>query len=283
MNLQIITVPYDSGVKNMRTGRGPIHFIDRGLERTLEKEGHHVQVSAVDVNASFATEIGTTFDIARELADLVRQAVQEGRLPVVLAGNCNSCVGTLAGLGKRRLGIVWFDAHGDFNTPETTVTGFLDGMGLAMAAGRCWKSLLHTIEGFHPVGDDCIVHVGSLDLDPAERHLLHTAKIPVLTADPKNENKLLQDLEGVLHGLRERVDGVYVHLDMDVLDTGPGKPNHLAVPGALPLHVVERAVEAIQTHCQIVACTIASYDPVLDERQSVFNAGIRLIKAVVNI
>ena len=84
--------------------------------------------------------------------------MRDQRFPVVLAGNCNSYVGTLAGLETDRAGVSWFDAHGDFNTPETTTTGFLDGMGLAMASGRCWKAMPETIAWFQVQ-----MHIGKLN------------------------------------------------------------------------------------------------------------------------
>ena len=93
----------------------------------------------------FLSEIGTAFELNRLLSKEVKAAVGDGMFPMVLSGNCNSCLGTIAGINSGQLGVVWFDAHGEFNTPETTQSGFLDGMPLAMATGRCWKTILKTI------------------------------------------------------------------------------------------------------------------------------------------
>jgi arginase len=87
----------------------------------------------------------------------------------VLSGNCNSALGTLAGLNERNCGMIWFDAHGDFNTPKTTESTFLDGMGMAIAAGHCWKKLATTIPWFSPLLDSNIIHVGGRDFDRGER------------------------------------------------------------------------------------------------------------------
>ena len=229
----------------------------------------------------FSTEIGTTFDVNRSLAKQVSSAVGNQRFPVVLAGNCNSCIGTIAGLHSKRLGIIWFDAHGDFNTPETTTTGFLDGMGLAMAAGRCWEQLLHTIPDFNPVSEDRIIHVGSRDLDPAERKMLTGANIPLLVAHPKDEKKVVADLNKALLKVANCIDGIYLHVDMDVLGTERGMPNHLAVPGGLPPHIVSEAIGTIKEHCKIMGCAVASYDPEFDEGDRVLRAGIKIIDAIV--
>ncbi len=281
MNVQIIQVPYDSGHEGARTGKGPDHLIRNGLDRMLQESGHNVDVLRVESGLRFSTEIGTTFEVNRLLAKRVGSATHNKRFPLVLAGNCNSCVGTLAGIGSERLGIIWFDAHGDFNTPETTTTGFLDGMGLAMAAGRCWEALLKTIPGFQPVPVNCIVHVGARDLDADEKAMLEATGIPLVRPDKINTADFPGALEVVLLALKNRVDGVYLHVDMDVLATEKGKPNHLAVPGGLPCHVVEEAVRSIRAHFEIKGAAIASYDPDCDENKSVLNDGFRIIKALL--
>ena len=281
MDILIIQVPYDSGHEHVRTGKGPAWLLDNNVDRVLRDGGHRVRVSSLHSDLSLPTENGTTFDVIRLLAQQVRSAVQDRCFPIILAGNCNSCVGATAGLDIDRLGVIWFDAHGDFNTPETTTTGFLDGMGLAMASGRCWKALLGTIPGFGPVGDDCIIHVGSRDLDPQERNMLVGANIPLIVADPTDEAALLTGLNHAIAALKARVDRIYLHIDMDVLDTGQGQPNHLAVPGGLHPRVVEAAIGTIKANFTIAACTIASYDPAFDQGDSVLQAAIRLITAIV--
>ena len=282
MKVHIIQVPYDSGHAGMRSGNGPDHFLKNGIDKILQNSGHGVHVSRVQAGNSFSTEIGTTFEVNRALAECVRTAVNNHRLPIVLAGNCNSCIGTIAGIKSTRLGIIWFDAHGDFNTPETTITGFLDGMGLAMAAGRCWKSLLNTIPHFNPISESDIIHAGSRDLDPAERKMFIEAKIPLVMTNPTGGADIFLELTDAILKLKNRVDGIYLHIDMDVLETEQGKPNHLAVPGGLPPHRLEEAVGIIKKHLKILGCAIASYDPAFDEGNSVLNAGIQLIKAIVN-
>ena len=280
MNIQIIQVPYDSGHKGVRTGKGPGHFVENGIDRILQKQGHAVNVTCIESKIAFSTEIGTAFEVNRLVAELVRSAVCSNRFPLVLAGNCNSCVGTIAGIGSKRLGIIWFDAHGDFNTPETTITGFLDGMGLAMAAGRCWRSLLRTIPGFNPVPENCIVHVGSRDLDIQERMMIEEAGVPLITLDSTGKTGILSAMEAAAAALKNRVDGVYLHIDMDVLEAGQGKPNHLAGPGGLPSGMVEEAIQVIKKHIKLEGCALASYDPDLDKGNSVLNDGFMLIDAV---
>lgn len=280
MNIQIIQVPYDSGHECARTGKGPDHFIQNGMAQILEKNDHIVNVTRIESTIPFSTEIGTTFEVNRLLAKCVKSSVDNDRFPLVLAGNCNSCVGTLAGINSKSLGIIWFDAHGDFNTLETTVTGFLDGMGLAMAAGRCWGSLLKTIPGFNPVSESCIVHVGSHDLDMQEKTMFEQAGIPFLKIDSTGEAGFLNAFEASITKLKQCVDKVYLHIDMDVLETKQGKPNRLAVSGGIASRTAAKAIRMIKNYFELKGCAIASFDPDFDEDNSVLNDGFRLINAV---
>ncbi|HMG97250.1 MAG TPA: arginase family protein, partial [Gemmatimonadaceae bacterium] len=141
MDIQLLAVPYDSGNRGMRMGAGPERLLDAGLERVLRGNGHTVHTRIAELTADWQAEIQTSFELMRMLSAAVREARESGRFPIVLAGNCNTAVGTLAGLGAQSTGVAWFDAHGDFNTPETTRSGFLDGTAVAMITGRCWTQL----------------------------------------------------------------------------------------------------------------------------------------------
>ena len=122
MQIQLFQVPYDSGHKNLRAGLGPAYFIEGGLIQTLQKAGHDVTLESIEPDQAMPTEIGTAFELTRHLASSVASAVSNHAFPMVLAGNCNSCTGTLSGIDTDRLGIIWFDAHGDFNTPGPPVS-----------------------------------------------------------------------------------------------------------------------------------------------------------------
>jgi arginase len=130
MDVRCILVPYDSGQREVRMGKGPEKLLE-GLG-ALPELGT-LAVERIDMAATFPTEIAGTFTLARLLAERVRHAVASGRFPLVLTGNCFSAVGVLAGLSPARTSVLWFDCHGDFNTSDTTQSGFLDSMGLATA------------------------------------------------------------------------------------------------------------------------------------------------------
>lgn len=277
MNIQLIQVPYDSGHKGKRMGRGPDHFLQHQLDEILRHHGHEVSLDRIESKASFTTEIGTAFELNRLLGERVKQARDKGRFPVILAGNCNSCLGTIAGIGHEPLGIVWFDAHGDFNTPETTLSGFFDGMGLAMAAGRCWIPLLSTIPGFNPVSETNIVHIGARDLDPEEEKLMKQAEIALITP---TEN-MREIIRTAFDRLTHNVEKIYLHVDMDVLDTGEALPNHFAVPGGLPVEDVENIISMAKERFEVCAGAITSFAPDYDKDDEVLRAGIRIVEAFV--
>jgi arginase len=277
MNIQLIQVPYDSGHKNLRTGRGPDYFLQHHLDDILRQQGHSASSQSIEAKTSFTTEVGSGFELNRLLAEAVKAARENGSFPIVLAGNCNSCLGTIAGIGLDHLGVVWLDAHGDFNTPETTLSGFFDGMGLAIAVGRCWKFLLGTIPGFHVISEENIVHIGARDLDQEEAKLMEQSPLELI---PPTEN--MQDVIRVaLDRLKDRVKQIYLHIDMDVLDTGEALPNHLAVPGGLSVETVEEIIKILKERFEVCAAAVASFDPDYDKNDQVLEAGIRIIQAFV--
>jgi arginase len=279
MNVNLIQIPYDSGQFMVRTGRGSEYFIRNGLPERLQQLGHRVTIQRIRSGQAVDTEIGTFFEINRKLSKHLRASPTLG-FPVVLAGNCNSCIGTLAGIGPQHTGIIWFDSHGDFNTPETTVSGFLDGMGLAMATGRCWRSLLPKIPGYQAVPDSRVVHVGALDLDDAERVMLQEAGIPLVSPRFPAQGDFQATFARALTGLKQQINRVYLHVDLDVLAAGRAKANQFG-PGCLSLETVLDCLQLIANQFEIAACTVASVDPACDIDRAILDAGIRIVETIL--
>jgi arginase len=275
MQVQILAVPYDSAQRGRRMGAGPERLLARGLEQSLRAKGHDVLSRVIELPDGWHAEIETAFSLMRPLAEAVRQARAAGRFPLILAGNCNTAVGTVAGLGART-GVLWFDAHGDFNTPETTVGGFLDGMALAIVTGRCWRELAKGVPGFEPVPEHRVHLLGVRDLDPLEQQALAASAVTVTApADVRPAvTTAARDLAG-------EVDGVYLHLDLDVLDPSLGRVNQFATPDGLSLAQLERAVAAIGEALPIAAATLSAYDPSFDEDGGICAAALRLAGAIL--
>jgi arginase len=209
-------------------------------------------------------EVATAFELDRLVSEQVREAVAGDEFPLVLSGNCNTAVGTIAGLGAADLGVVWFDAHADFNTPETTTTGFTDGMGLAVAVGHCWKEMARGVPGFAPVAEQDVVLAGIRVVEPSEEERLAASSVSVVGAD-RIELAGPSALEESLEVLEERVGRVYVHLDLDVLAPEKvGKANEFATKGGLSAEDLEMALGMVRERFSVAAAGIASYDPAFD-------------------
>jgi arginase len=272
MNIQLLAVPYDSGNRGMRMGAGPERLLDAGLERVLRENGHTVHTRIAELTADWQAEIQTSFELMRMLSAAVREARESGRFPIVLAGNCNTAVGTLAGLGAQSTGVAWFDAHGDFNTPETTRSGFLDGTAVAIITGRCWTQLAATIPEFAPIADDRVCLIGTRDLDSLESALLDESSVDIV--EPR---QLRSSLPRVLEKIRDHVDSIYVHLDLDVLDSAVAAANSYAISGGLTLEDLDHALAQIAARFRIAGLTLSAYDPAVDTFGHAAQAAIRLI------
>jgi arginase len=278
MNIQILVVPYDSGHRGWRCGAGPEHLLRAGLRGHLERLGHVVTAVQIleDDPSHQPAEIRTAFELARRLAHAVRSSRAVGHFPLVLSGNCNAAIGALGGLSPARCATFWFDAHGDCNTPETTTTGFLDGMGLATAIGLCWHGLAETVPGFQPVPPEITFLLGARDLDPAEEGWLGQSLVTAVSVDQLRaglplllEKAALADTVG------------YLHLDLDVLDPAVGRANYLPVPHGLSLDQLTGAIAAIRDRVPLSAATVASYSPEEDHDQGMCRAAFAAIEAMV--
>ncbi|HEX6559320.1 MAG TPA: arginase family protein, partial [Longimicrobiales bacterium] len=161
MDISLIVVPYDSGQRAYRMGRGPEHLLSGGLADHLRAAGHSVRSTVFETAGD---EVTSAFDLAGQISKSTRSAEADGAFPIILAGNCISSLGGLAGFAMRT-GLLWLDAHADFNTPETSPSGFLDGMALAVITGRCLGRQAATVPGFEPLADERIVMLGVRSID----------------------------------------------------------------------------------------------------------------------
>ena len=281
MSIQLIQVPYDSGHRGIRLGKGPLQFVDQGMARILRRRGHSVEVECLEVETDLMNPIKTAFDVNRLLARQVKVAIESGKFPLVLAGNCNNCVGTIAGLHQADLGVIWFDAHGDFNTPETSYSGYLDGMALALATGDCWQGLLDTIPGFIPVAGNHIVHIGGRDLDPKESARFSRADASLVDSKSLQVQGVRRGLEAAFQSLNHHTDRVYVHLDMDIVDPVVARSKDFAPTGGLTVEQIVEALHMIKAYFHIRAGTIAACDPDSDREGRAIKASLTFAQVLV--
>lgn len=284
MAIRVICVPYDSGHRGRRMGAGPEHLIANGLREDLEAAGLAVSVHSVKAPSQFLTEIGSAFELHRELSDVVSASVREGLLPLVLSGNCNSSVGTVSGLQAAGtggdLGVVWFDGHGDSNTPETFSGTFLDAMGLTTLTGRCWQALCATVPGYAAIRDERVLLVGGHAADDGALQNLASSGICHLET-----RDVLRDFRSALAGPLDRmaaagVRTVYVHVDLDVLDARLARANQFAREAGLSPDLLWGCIDLVLARFPASATAIASYDPSFDEGGRVLSTARRIAQAV---
>lgn len=278
----MIQVPYDSGLYNRRMGKGPFGFIESGIVKRLKDNYEFINEIVIESREDFSTEIGTTFELLRLVADEVRLSVSKQAFPLILAGNCNTTLGAISGLMPRNLGLIWFDAHGDYNTPETTTSGFLDAMGLSMITGHCWQTLAKTIPNYCPLSENRVLLVGTREFDKTEYQRLENSKINHLTYSELKENIGIK-LDTTLEALSNKVDQVYVHVDMDVHDANLAPANHYKPEGGLTPKEVRYAVNKIAKWFYICGASVTAFDPEADNEKRGLHTGAKLIELICEI
>jgi arginase len=283
MNVQVIQVPYDSGHRSLRAGSGPEHFINNGLPQFLQDAGHEASVETVESQAEFRTEVQTQFELYRALAGRVAEARRSGKFPLILSGNCGATLGAIGGAGTRRLGIVWFDAHGEFNTPETTQSGFLDGMGIAIATGLCWKRLAASIPGFRPIPSSNVMLIGGRDFDEGEQDRLEQSGVIVVDGATLAATSVQSALESGIAKLVGQVDKIHLHIDPDALNPqeAPANSYQFFTEGGMSVEQLGEAIALIKKNLSITSATIASFEPEYDPHGKTLNVIFNLIKQTV--
>jgi arginase len=194
------------------------------------------------------------------IAEVVAPARRAGKAILMVGGNCHCATGVLGGLQDAhglaaRIGLVWFDAHGDFNTPNTTLSGMLGGMPVAVCAGLAlpeWRERSHMAA---PLSTDRIVMTDLRNLDPAEEQLLHATDVVIAAPAPGFPGA---DLERAVNGLSDRVDMIYLHIDADILDAR-FVPNHATKePDGPDMEQVLAAIGTVMATGKVVALAVVS-------------------------
>lgn len=241
MNLTIIGVPYNLDQLRVGMGRAPDVLLENGLAERLAEQGHVAELEMVSIPPSGEPREQRIGQLAAALAAAVTRARAAGRFPLVLGGDCLVSLGVLAGLGRAdETGIVWIDAHGDFNTPEISISGYLGGMPLACATGRGLPDLRAAC-GLVPIAEQNVALLGARDLDPLEQRALQASAVALVSSAELGAD---DTLNAALAGIA-RLAQVYVHVDIDVLDMAeaPGVDFPTSSGLALPqlLQLVRRA------------------------------------------
>ncbi|MEE4161398.1 MAG: arginase family protein [Woeseiaceae bacterium] len=285
VKVDVIKNPY-GGARNVpELSTNPDYIHAAGLERLIGEWGGELIRPIQDIRLTEAQErqYGEWNRMAlanANFAETVREGLQDGLVTIGLEANCNDLLGMLAGLkygsdgNQRRVGLVFIDAHGDFNTPETTLSGMLGGMPVAVAAGHALHNIRKTTGLTEPLPMHHIVWGGVRDLDPleAERFAEHEAR----QFSVQDIRELSANLRKQIDDLADQVDVIYVHIDMDVLDPAEVPGHDLAVSDGPSSEDLAAALALMFENPKTVALGIAStpsfnLDPDGVSRQAALN------------
>ena len=280
MKVGLVEVPYYFGRESVSMGAGPARYLEAGAADELRRAGFEVRVERVRLDSPMEDDPSAIVAVNSRVASVVRDLAGEGYFPLVLAGLCNTSIGVLGGARAEGTGVIWFDAHGDFNTPRTSTSGFLDGMALSIVTGGCHTDLRERAGLAGPVAEARVLLVAPRDLDPGERDNLDSSQVTVLEYQEVHEGGLAPKLQPALEELRARTREIYLHLDMDVLDHDEAPANGYSTPGGLPLAQLEAGIREIARRFTIKAATLSAYDPAYDRDGRTLKAGLRLMRLV---
>ena len=268
MHISITTLPWQLGSREAGHGRGTLAILEAGLVDKLAQRGHTVtSTQHAELTADEQKRYGAWHKSGlgnNHLAAHIANTIRNQQFALALESDCTGCIGALAGVqqsGAQRVGMVWYDAHADFNTPETSLSGMLGGMPVACAAGLCLTNL-RTASGLaQPIKPSDVVMVGLRDVDPLEMALLKEHKVEQIASDPAKVKEAVERLA-------QRVDAIYLHIDWDVLDPQDIPTAGLPVPNGPRLPELASLVHAAM-HPKVVALGYAAYNADKDPQHTV--------------
>jgi arginase len=278
--VSIIVSPFHAGVPEVRVGKGPRCLLEAGLPVILAEARLDPQILEIGSVDSVEGEIGRSFEVMRRISEAVSAALQQGRFPLVLAGNCNASVGVHAGLRGKHDAILWFDAHPDLDTPDECLSGYFDGMGVATMAGTCWRRLAATIPGFSAFDLSNLIYCGIRDFEPGQKEKVERLGIRTIYGSDAMKGRYADALEAELRHLRG--EQVHVHLDLDCLDVSVGIANEYAAAGGLTAEDLAACMRRVTEQTRPVAMTIASFNPDFEGSVNIAAAGVAAAATIVS-
>lgn len=275
--ISIVGAPMDLGQLRRGVDMGPSAIRYAGVVERLESLGYQVNdLGDIEIGRDRLTtdpltglrNLEAVVQASTKIADKVDKIMKEGSFPLVLGGDHSIAIGTLAGISKyfKRLGVIWFDAHGDLNTPETSPSGNIHGMPLAVSLGL-GETTLTQIGGYCPkIQPENIVIIGARSLDEGEKRLIKEKGIKVYTMHEIDRLGIPKVIEETIAYFKDRTDGVHLSLDLDGLDPlyapGVGTP----VEGGLNYRESHLAMEMFFESGMITSAEFVEVNPILDEK-----------------
>lgn len=285
VKVDVIKNPYGGSRNVPELSTNPDYIHAAGLERLIAEWGGELirPIQDVRLNSEQERKYGEWNRMAlanANFADVVREGLQDNLITIGLEANCNDLLGMLSGLkydadgNARRVGLVFYDAHGDFNVPETTLSGMLGGMPVAVAAGHALHNLRQTTGLTEPLPMSDIMWGGVRDLDPLEADRFREYEVRQVSVE--DIRQVSENFRKQFAALAAGVDVVYVHVDMDVLEPDEVPGHGLAVPDGPSSKTLAAAIAVMFENPKTVALGIASTpsfnkDPQGVSRQAALN------------
>jgi arginase len=292
MQIDIIGVPLDLGADRRGVDMGPsairyahLHPKLNELGYTLEDKGN-IEVPILEtcqITDPKLKYLDCIIPMARRIAGAVATSIQASHFPLVLGGDHSLSVGSIRGAGKhRRLGVIWVDAHADFNTAETTPSGNIHGMPLAALCGLGDPRLVSLWDETSPVIDPKRVAViGARDLDLGEKRNLREAGVMVQSMEQIDRIGMVSALEKAVERVSRDVDGIYLSFDMDALDPRHAPGVGTSVPGGLTFREAHLACEVIAETGKLIGMDIVEVNPILDVQNQTALLAVEFIRSAL--
>jgi arginase len=280
MNVTIIGVPYALDQPYTGMGKAPDALIDAGLAQRLEALGcTTILVEMIDIPPSDESREERLGHLLARLGYEVARARSAGFFPLVVGGDCLTSIGALSGLlDPATTGIAWFDAHGDFNTPEITISGYLGGMPLACAVGRGLDNLRERSKMAGVVAERNVALLGARDLDPLEERALAASSVMLVRTSEFASDSA--KLARTIHALGT-LPQVYLHIDIDVLDPVEAPGVDYPAGGGLQASQLQEAVRMVAGLGNVHALALTAVNPEKDVDGRTVSAALGVIEAAI--
>jgi arginase len=294
--VELIGVPIDLGAGRRGVDMGPSAIRIADLEVRLEQLGYNVEdFGDLEVMIPETQPVGqgslrykeAILKTCEELSREVSRSLGQGRLPLVLGGDHSLGIGSVAGssnyhAGKgESLGLVWFDAHGDANTPESTPSGNIHGMSLAICLGLGDPDLVKLGGRSPKVQARNTVLIGIRDLDQGEREILKSTGCTVYTMRDLDERGMRDVVDEAIRIASDGTAGVHLSFDMDVIDPEDAPGTGTPVWGGITYREAHLAMELINDRAEITVIDVVEVNPVLDNQNMTGILAAELVQSVL--
>lgn len=287
--VRVIGVPMDLGQSRRGVDLGPGAVRYAGLDARLRQLGHPLEDIgnlSVPVRDALDASGGLQFlpavrDVCAVLYDEARRAMEEDRLPIFLGGDHSIALGSIGGITHGgRCGVIWVDAHGDFNIPETSPSGNIHGMPLAALTGRGAPELVDLGRPGPKLPPEDVVLIGLRDIDHEEGRLIRESGITAYTMRDLDERGIGAIAREALLKLGH-LDRIHVSLDLDGLDPREAPGVGTPVPGGITYREAHLLMEILADSGRVASLDLVEINPILDARNQTADLAVELAASLL--